>query len=84
MACDCDPWISQSTSAVSLQGTPDKILEELVSGTIDETFAKDFLLTYRTFLTSPMPIVEKLKEAWEGGFPAQREKVRWEGGRGGE
>lgn len=58
-----------------LQGTPDKILEELVTGTVDDAFARDFLLTYRTFLSSPMPIVEKLKEAWELGIPAQKEKV---------
>ena len=43
---------------------------------VDDTFVKDFLLTYRTFLKSPTPIVEKLKEAWMQNVPIQREKVR--------
>ena len=58
-----------------LQGTPGKLLEELVQVSIDSTFVTDFLLTYRTFLQSPSPILEKLKSEWEKGVSEQREKV---------
>ena len=62
----------------------------MTTGTMDETFVKDFLLTYRTFLKSPSPIVERLRSEWED--EAQRNRVskgpgvgvvggRWELGR---
>lgn len=57
------------------QGTPEKLLEELVHESVDDTFVKDFLLTYRTFLESTTPILEKLKMEWENGMPAQRDRV---------
>lgn len=58
-----------------MQGTPEKLLEELVTESLDDTFIKDFLLTYRTFLQSPTRIVEKLKETWMQGLPLQKERV---------
>ena len=42
---------------------------------VDDKFHQDFLLTYRTFLDSPAPIVETLRNAWETGLPEQRERV---------
>ena len=42
---------------------------------IDEFFHKDFLLTYRTFLKSPDPVVEKLTKSWESGVPESRHRV---------
>ena len=59
-----------------MQGTPEKLLEELVQESVDDTFIKDFLLTYRTFLKSPTPILAKLRSEWEGGVASQRERVR--------
>ena len=66
-----------------MQGTPEKLLEELVEeNSVDDTFVRDFLLTYRTFLKSPTPILEKLKEEWERGVAARRDKVSPSRGRG--
>ena len=42
---------------------------------MDDTFHKDFLLTYRTFLPSAEPIIEKLKSAWLSALPETRERV---------
>lgn len=65
-----------SHDRVPVQGTPEKLLEELVQEeSLDDTFVRDFLLTYRTFLKSPTPILEKLKTEWEKGVAAQRDKV---------
>jgi len=36
---------------------------------------KDFLLTYKTFLPSPLPVVQQLKKAWQEGVPEERERV---------
>ncbi len=47
----------------------------MVQVSIDSTFVADFLLTYRTFLQSPAPILKKLKSEWEQGSSEQREKV---------
>lgn len=43
---------------------------------MDSSFHKDFLLTYRTFLKDPIPLIDKLKEAWQSGLPDDRERVR--------
>ena len=48
----------------------------LVEDTVDDTFHKDFLLTYRTFLKDPLPLINRLKEAWQMGLPDQRERVK--------
>ena len=58
------------------QATPERLLDHLLEESVDDTFHKDFLLTYRTFLKSPAPIVKKLQWAWHHGLPEQREKVR--------
>ena len=58
-----------------MQATPDRLLDHLLEETVDDTFHKDFLLTYRTFLTSPAPIVDRLKSAWQSGLPEQRDRV---------
>ena len=52
------------------------LLRYLVEESVDDTFHKDFLLTYRTFLKDPMPLTDKLKEAWQTGLPDQRERVK--------
>ena len=52
------------------------LLQHLVEETVDDTFHKDFLLTYRTFLKDPLPLIDKLKEAWQSGLPDQRERVK--------
>ena len=52
------------------------LLNHLVEESVDDTFHKDFLLTYRTFLNNPIPLIDKLKEAWQSGLPDQRERVK--------
>ena len=52
------------------------LLQHLVEESVDDTFHKDFLLTYRTFLKDPLPLIDKLKEAWQSGLPDQRERVK--------
>ena len=42
---------------------------------MDDSFHKDFLLTYRTFLDSAQPVLSKLKEAWECAMPDLRDRV---------
>lgn len=75
------PYFSCSLSCGSipprlLQATPEKLLQYLVEESVDDVFYKDFLLTYRTFLKDPLPLIEKLKEAWQSGLPDQRERVK--------
>lgn len=52
------------------------LLQHLVEESVDDTFHKDFLLTYRTFLKDPLPLIDKLMEAWRTGLPDQRERVK--------
>jgi CRP-like cAMP-binding protein len=47
-----------------IEATPDRLLDHLLEETVDDNYHIDFLLTYRTFLPSPEPIVEKLLKAW--------------------
>lgn len=58
-----------------IQATPEMLLKYLVEETMDDTFHKDFLLTYRTFLKNPLPLINRLKEAWQTGLPDQRERI---------
>ena len=51
-------------------------MEELVRESVDDTFVQDFLLTYRTFLKTPLPIIEKLKTVWTSEDLNRRERVR--------
>ena len=45
-----------------LQGTAERLLQHLVEehSAVDPTYVEDFLLTYRTVLTSPMDVANKL------------------------
>lgn len=46
------------------QGTPERLIMHLVEepSVVDPTYIEDFLLTYRTFLSSPMKVGNKLTE----------------------
>ena len=57
------------------QATPAKLLDQLLEVSIDESFHKDFLLTYRTFLKSPDPVLEKLVQSWESDVPETKQRV---------
>ncbi|XP_064404349.1 rap guanine nucleotide exchange factor 6-like isoform X2 [Halichondria panicea] len=58
-----------------VQATPEELLKNLCEETVDDLFMKDFLLTYKTFLPSPLVVVDQLKKAWVEGMPEQRERV---------
>lgn len=47
-----------------IQGTPERLIMHLVEepSVVDPTYIEDFLLTYRTFLSSPMQVGNKLLE----------------------
>lgn len=47
---------------VFVQGTPDRLMSQLVEveNYIDPTYVEDFLLTHRTFLSSPLVVADKL------------------------
>ncbi|KAA0192296.1 PDZ domain-containing guanine nucleotide exchange factor I isoform 2 protein [Fasciolopsis buskii] len=58
------------------QGTPEKLIEHLIAdlSNLDITYPEDFLLTYRTFLDSPRPIVDRLL-SWHLHSPKLRARV---------
>lgn len=58
------------------QGTPERLTMHLVEehSVVDPTYIEDFLLTYRTFLSSPMVVGKKLLEWFHD--PSLRDKVR--------
>lgn len=58
-----------------LQGTSERLTMHLVEehSVVDPTFIEDFLLTYRTFLSSPMEVGKKLLEWFND--PSLRDKV---------
>lgn len=60
---------------IYLQGTPEKLLELLMSpvSSADPTFIEDFLLTYRTFLESPLVVANKLLDWFKN--PAYRQQA---------
>ena len=58
-----------------VQATPQTLLDQLVEESVDDSFHRDFLLTYRTFLDSAEPITAKLRETWQTGLPEQRDRV---------
>ncbi|XP_057215644.1 rap guanine nucleotide exchange factor 6-like isoform X5 [Triplophysa rosa] len=49
---------------VVIKGTPERLIMHLVEepSVVDPTYIEDFLLTYRTFLSSPMEVGKKLLE----------------------
>ncbi|XP_007899466.1 rap guanine nucleotide exchange factor 6 isoform X3 [Callorhinchus milii] len=49
---------------IVIKGTPDRLIRHLVEehSIVDPTYIEDFLLTYRTFLSSPMEVGNKLLE----------------------
>ena len=59
----------------SSQGTPERLIMHLVEepSVVDPTYIEDFLLTYRTFLSSPMVVGKKLLEWFHD--PSLRDKV---------
>ncbi len=58
------------------QGTPERLIMHLVEepSVVDPTYIEDFLLTYRTFLSSPMVVGKKLLEWFHD--PSLRDKVQ--------
>ena len=67
--------IPSNTICHSPQATPEHLIDHLLVESVDDSFHKDFLLTYRTFLDSPQPILTKLKEAWHAAMPDLRDRV---------
>lgn len=61
----------------SVQGTAERLTMHLVEehSVVDPTYIEDFLLTYRTFLSSPMVVGKKLLEWFHD--PSLRDKVCW-------
>lgn len=60
---------------LGFQGTSDRLMQHLVEdhSVVDPTYVEDFLLTYRTFLKSPVPLTNKLLQWFDD--PAMRAKV---------
>jgi Rap guanine nucleotide exchange factor 2 len=60
---------------VVIRGTIDKLMSRLMEdgSSVDPTFTEDFLLTYRTFLDSPVTIMNRLLEWFDN--PRLRDKV---------
>ncbi|XP_039606252.1 rap guanine nucleotide exchange factor 2 isoform X1 [Polypterus senegalus] len=60
---------------IVIKGTPERLTMHLVEehSVVDPTFIEDFLLTYRTFLSSPMTVGKKLLEWFND--PSLRDKV---------
>ena len=42
---------------------------------VDDFFHSDFLLTYRSFLISSQPIVDKITNVWSSSSSRQKERV---------
>ncbi|XP_061440360.1 rap guanine nucleotide exchange factor 2 isoform X5 [Rhineura floridana] len=60
---------------IVIKGTPERLTMHLVEehSVVDPTFIEDFLLTYRTFLSSPVEVGKKLLEWFND--PSLRDKV---------
>ncbi|XP_062249280.1 rap guanine nucleotide exchange factor 2 isoform X12 [Platichthys flesus] len=63
---------------IVIKGTPERLTMHLVEehSVVDPTYIEDFLLTYRTFLSSPMVVGKKLLEWFHD--PSLRDKVQLE------
>lgn len=72
------PWKESISKQyhVKHQGTPERLTMHLVEehSVVDPTYIEDFLLTYRTFLSSPMVVGKKLLEWFHD--PSLRDKVQ--------
>lgn len=57
------------------QGTPERLIQHLVEdhSVVDPTYIEDFLLTYRTFLSSPLIVGQRLLDWFND--PSLRDKV---------
>ncbi|CAB4069754.1 RAPGEF2 [Lepeophtheirus salmonis] len=59
---------------VVIRGTPERLTAQLVEdGSVDSSFIEDFLLTYRTFISDPIVVFNRLLEWFEDG--SLRDKV---------
>ncbi|XP_018110409.1 rap guanine nucleotide exchange factor 6 isoform X4 [Xenopus laevis] len=60
---------------IVIQGTPERLTMHLIEehSVVDPTFIEDFLLTYRTFLSSPLEVGDKLLEWFKDD--SRRDKV---------
>lgn len=59
------------------KATPERLITHLIEehSIVDPTYIEDFLLTYRTFLTSPLEVGNKLLEWF--AVDSLRDKVGW-------
>jgi RasGEF N-terminal motif len=56
-----------------MQGTPEKLIEQLIEGDeVGDTYLKDFLLTYRTFIKDTRAISERLLTWFNNGTAAEK------------
>lgn len=64
-----------SLCCVDIQGTSERLIRHLVEdhSAVDPKYVEDFLLTYRTFLDSPLCVADKMVE-WFAD-PNLRDKV---------
>ena len=69
------PIVGQRKGHVVIRGATDKLMEQLMddNSSTDPTYIEDFLLTYRTFLDSPVVIANQLLEWFKD--PQLRDKV---------
>ncbi|XP_075065856.1 rap guanine nucleotide exchange factor 6-like isoform X2 [Mixophyes fleayi] len=60
---------------IVIQGTPERLILHLIEeqSIVDPTYIEDFLLTYRTFLSSPLEVGDKLLEWFQ--LDSLRDKV---------
>ncbi|XP_063786098.1 rap guanine nucleotide exchange factor 6-like [Pseudophryne corroboree] len=60
---------------IVIQGTPERLISHLIEehSIVDPTYIEDFLLTYRTFLPSPLEVGDKLLEWFQ--LDCLRDKV---------
>ncbi|CAH8574133.1 unnamed protein product [Heterobilharzia americana] len=72
----CENSIMSRKCRLVTKGTPEKLIEHLIAdlSNMDITYPEDFLLTYRTFLDSPRPIVDRLL-SWHLHSPKLRSRV---------
>ena len=65
-----EPGIVPGKGHKVIRGTSDRLLSQLIdenSTSSDATYVEDFLLTYRTFISSPIDVAEKLLDWFHEG-----------------